>query len=104
MEDYKKFFSLENIEKKIEEYCLEYDVDDSALVNRFEVKREFEYDQFLICSKNGIIPALRNFIEFHHPIIFKIKDRERECDIIEVRITDIGWKFHCLDWRKGKPL
>ncbi len=102
MEYYKRYFSLEDIEKKFEEYCQENNVDDLALVNRFKVTREFQYDKFLTCSKNGVIPALRNFIEFHHPIVFKIKDPERKCDIIEIRLTDIGWKFHCPDWEKKK--
>lgn len=104
MEYYKEFFSLEDIEKKLEEYCLEYDVNDLALMNRFSVTREFEYDTHLERSKNGAIDALRQFIEFYHPIVFKIKDPERKCDIIEIRLTGIGWKFHCPDWRKGRPL
>jgi len=102
MEYYKEFFSLEKIEKKFEEYCDKFKIDDLNIVNRFKIIREFQGNPFLESSKNGVINKLRSFIEFYHPIVFRIKDQELECDIIEIRLTDIGWKFHCPDWRTAR--
>lgn len=100
MKYYEKYFSLKDIERKFDEYCKKFEINDFGTVDRFIVTREFQGDFFLEASKNGVMNKLRNFIEFHHPIIFKIKDKERECDIIEIFLGDTVWSYNCLDWKK----
>lgn len=104
MNYYEKHFSLEDVEKIFDEYCEKFKIDDLEIVNRFIITREFQDDQFLESSRNGVISKLRSFIEFHHRIVFKIRDRERECDILEIVLGGMVWGLHRLDGTQGKCL
>jgi len=102
MKYYEKHFSLKDVEKIFDEYCENFKINDLDYVDRFKITREFKDGFFLDASKNGVISKLGNFIEFHHYIVFKIWDRERECDILEICLGDLVWSLDRSDWTKGK--
>jgi len=102
MKYYEKYFSLEDIEKIFDEYCEKFEINDLDNLGRFEITREFQGGSFLESSKNGATSKMRQFIEFHLYIVFKIKDRKRECDILEICLGDLVWSLYRLDWKKGK--
>jgi len=104
MRYYEKYFSINDIEKIFDEYCKEFKIDELDSIERFRVTREFKNASFLHSSKNGVISKLRTFIEFHHPIIFKIIDQKRKCEILEIYLMDNCWSYNRLDWNKGLPL
>lgn len=90
---------LEDIEKIFDEYCKEFKINDLDFFNHFMITRDCKNKP---SSENNVMHNLRLFIEFKHPIIFKIIDQKRKCEILEIFLMDNCWSLNRLDWKKRK--